>query len=96
MATILGFCKRNEVERKAGTGSIKLTSVTARHPSDGRNIPIIVAENLISGCRLGVPGFNEGDAEVANANNIEILYDKAPYQGPKITTYRLRDWLVSR
>ncbi len=88
----------------------KFTGKYAISPVDGRNLPIwetnYVAAGYGTGVVMGVPAYDERDAEFANKYGIdtisnslnddlwEIIEDKK--WGNKYTNYHLRDWLVSR
>lgn len=88
----------------------KFTGKYAITPTDGREIPIwetnYVAENYGTGVVMGVPAYDERDAEFASKYGIDILKNDLNEKlwqtieekgwGVKHTNYHLRDWLVSR
>ena len=88
----------------------KFTGKYAISPTDGREIPIwetnYVAENYGTGVVMGVPAYDERDAEFATKYGIDILNKplnndlwqeiESKNWGIKHTNYHLRDWLVSR
>jgi leucyl-tRNA synthetase len=88
----------------------KFTGKYAVSPTDDREIPIwetnYVAANYGTGVVMGVPAYDERDAEFATKYGIDILnkplnndlwqeIEKNKW-GIKHTSYHLRDWLVSR
>jgi leucyl-tRNA synthetase len=88
----------------------KFTGKYAVSPTDGREIPIwetnYVAENYGTGVVMGVPAYDERDADFAIKYSIDTLNKplnndlwqeiEVKKWGVKYTNYHLRDWLVSR
>ena len=96
--------KKSEIERqenKEKTGVF--TGSYAINPATKEKIPIYVADYVLSGYGTGaimaVPAYDERDQEFAEKFNLPIvkaeLIDRDLYGTPK-TTYRMRDWLISR
>jgi leucyl-tRNA synthetase len=81
-----------------------------RHPVDGRTLPVWAADYVLpgygTGAVMGVPAHDERDAAFANVHGIPTgtgaldpgALDAlvAVGRGEPATSYRLRDWLVSR
>ncbi|MBR3257142.1 leucine--tRNA ligase [Candidatus Saccharibacteria bacterium] len=96
--------KKSEIERqenKEKTGVF--TGSYAINPATGEKIPIWVADYILSGYGTGaimaVPAGDERDREFAEKFNLEIReIEKTPEKpfGKEKTTYRMRDWLISR
>ncbi|MBQ6313773.1 leucine--tRNA ligase [Candidatus Saccharibacteria bacterium] len=96
--------KKSEIERqenKEKTGVF--TGSFAINPATKEKIPIYVADYVLSGYGTGaimaVPAYDERDREFAEKFNLPIieaeLCDFGQFGTPK-TTYRMRDWLISR
>ncbi len=96
--------KKSEIERqenKEKTGVF--TGSYAINPATKERIPIWVADYVLSGYGTGaimaVPAMDDRDREFAARFNLPIveteLVDRDLYGTPK-TTYRMRDWLISR
>lgn len=96
--------KKSEVERqenKEKTGVF--TGSYAINPATKEKIPIWVADYVLSGYGTGaimaVPAMDERDHEFAEKFDLPIveteLVDRDLYGTPK-TTYKMRDWLISR
>jgi len=88
----------------------KFTGRYAISPVDGRELPIwetnYVAAGYGTGVVMGVPAYDERDAEFAIKYSIDVLNNSLNNDlwktieekkwGNKFTSYHLRDWLVSR
>lgn len=96
--------KKSEIERqenKEKTGVF--TGSYAINPATKEKIPIYVADYVLSGYGTGaimaVPAYDERDREFAEKFNLPVveaeLCDFGQFGTPK-TTYRMRDWLISR
>jgi len=96
--------KKSEIERqenKEKTGVF--TGSYAINPATKEKIPIYVADYVLAGYGTGaimaVPAYDERDREFAEKFNLPIveaeLCDRDLFGTPK-TTYRMRDWLISR
>ncbi|MBQ3474417.1 leucine--tRNA ligase [Candidatus Saccharibacteria bacterium] len=96
--------KKSEIERqenKEKTGVF--TGTYAINPATKEKIPIYVADYVLSGYGTGaimaVPAYDERDREFAEKFDLPIveaeLCDFDQFGTPK-TTYRMRDWLISR
>lgn len=96
--------KKSEVERqenKEKTGVF--TGAYAINPATKEKIPIWVADYVLAGYGTGaimaVPAMDERDHEFAEKFDLPIveteLVDRDLYGTPK-TTYKMRDWLISR
>ena len=96
--------KKSEVERqenKEKTGVF--TGSYAVNPATKEKIPIWVADYVLAGygtgAIMGVPAMDERDREFAEKMNLPVveveLVDFGQYGTPK-TTYKMRDWLISR
>ena len=96
--------KKSEIERqenKEKTGVF--TGSYAINPATKEKIPIWVADYVLAGYGTGaimaVPDMDERDHEFAEAMDLPIikteLCDRDLFGTPK-TTYRMRDWLISR
>ena len=96
--------KKSEIERqenKDKTGVFTGTYVV--NPATNEQIPVYVADYVLAGYGTGaimaVPDLDERDHAFAEAMNLPIitteLVDRDLYGTPK-TTYRMRDWLISR
>ena len=96
--------KKSEVERqenKEKTGVF--TGNYAINPATKEKIPIWVADYVLAGYGTGaimaVPAMDERDHEFAEKFDLPIveteLVDRDLYGTPK-TTYKMRDWLISR
>ena len=96
--------KKSEIERqenKEKTGVF--TGSYATNPATKEKIPIYVADYVLAGYGTGaimaVPAYDDRDREFAEKFNLPIveaeLIDRDLYGTPK-TTYRMRDWLISR
>ena len=96
--------KKSEIERqenKEKTGVF--TGSYAINPATKEKIPIWVADYVLigygTGAIMAVPAGDERDKEFAEKFNLPIVeitkVPKKPFGTPK-TTYRMRDWLISR
>ena len=96
--------KKSEIERqenKEKTGVF--TGSYAINPATKVKIPIYVADYVLAGYGTGaimaVPAYDDRDREFAEKFNLPIieaeLIDRDLYGTPK-TTYKMRDWLISR
>ena len=96
--------KKSEIERqenKEKTGVF--TGACAVNPATKEKIPIWVADYVLvgygTGAIMAVPAMDERDREFAEKFDLPIveteLVDRDLYGEPK-TTYRMRDWLISR
>ncbi|MBR2587188.1 leucine--tRNA ligase [Candidatus Saccharibacteria bacterium] len=96
--------KKSEIERqenKEKTGVF--TGSYATNPATKEKIPIWVADYVLMGYGTGaimaVPAGDERDREFAEKFNLPIVeitkVPETPFGTPK-TTYRMRDWLISR
>lgn len=96
--------KKSEIERqenKEKTGVF--TGSYALNPATKEKIPVYVADYVLAGYGTGaimaVPAYDERDREFAENFNLPIveaeLCDRDLFGTPK-TTYRMRDWLISR
>jgi len=98
--------ERERSENKEKTG-VKLEGVTAINPATKEEIPIYVADYVLSsygtGAVMAVPAHDERDLDFAKKFSVPIRKTKfaqwdeiAAMGGERATQYRLRDWLVSR
>ena len=96
--------KKSEIERqenKEKTGVF--TGSYAINPATKEKIPIYVADYVLAGYGTGaimaVPAYDDRDREFAEKFDLPIveaeLIDRDLYGTPK-TTYKMRDWLISR
>ncbi len=96
--------KKSEIERqenKEKTGVF--TGSYAINPATKEEIPIYVADYVLAGYGTGaimaVPAYDDRDREFAEKFDLPIieaeLCDRDLFGTPK-TTYRMRDWLISR
>lgn len=96
--------KKSEIERqenKEKTGVF--TGAYAINPATKEKIPIYVADYVLvgygTGAIMAVPAYDERDREFAEKFDLPIveaeLVERDLYGTPK-TTYRMRDWLISR
>lgn len=96
--------KKSEVERqenKEKTGVF--TGAYAINPATKEKIPIYAADYVLAGYGTGaimaVPAYDERDREFAEKFALPVveaeLCDRDLFGRPK-TTYRMRDWLISR
>ncbi len=96
--------KKSEIERqenKEKTGVF--TGSYAINPATKEKIPIYVSDYVLAGYGTGaimaVPAYDERDRAFAEKFNLPIveaeLIDRDLYGNPK-TTYKMRDWLISR
>jgi leucyl-tRNA synthetase len=96
--------KKSEIERqenKEKTGVF--TGSYAINPATKEKIPIWVADYVLigygTGAIMAVPAGDERDREFAEKFNLPVVeitqVPKKPFGTPK-TTYRMRDWLISR
>ena len=96
--------KKSEIDRqenKEKTGVF--TGSYAINPATKEKIPIYVADYVLAGYGTGaimaVPAYDERDREFAEKFDLPIveaeLIDRDLYGTPK-TTYKMRDWLISR
>ena len=107
-AAVEEYCKsaikKSEIERqenKEKTGIF--TGSYATNPATKEKIPIWVADYVLMGYGTGaimaVPAGDDRDREFAEKFNLPIVeitkVPEKPFGTPK-TTYRMRDWLISR
>ncbi|MBQ1528457.1 class I tRNA ligase family protein, partial [Candidatus Saccharibacteria bacterium] len=96
--------KKSEIERqenKEKTGVF--TGSYAINPATKEKIPVYVADYVLAGYGTGaimaVPAYDDRDREFAEKFDLPIveaeLIDRDLYGAPK-TTYKMRDWLISR
>ncbi|MDO4611717.1 MAG: leucine--tRNA ligase [Candidatus Saccharibacteria bacterium] len=96
--------KKSEIERqenKEKTGVF--TGSYAENPATKEKIPVYVADYVLAGYGTGaimaVPAYDDRDREFAEKFDLPVveaeLIDRDLYGTPK-TTYRMRDWLISR
>ena len=96
--------KKSEIERqenKEKTGVF--TGSYAINPATKEKIPVYVADYVLAGYGTGaimaVPAYDDRDREFAEKFDLPIveaeLIDRDLYGTPK-TTYKMRDWLISR
>ena len=96
--------KKSEIERqenKEKTGVF--TGAYAINPATKEKIPIYVADYVLAGYGTGaimaVPAYDERDKEFAEKFDLPVveaeLCDRDLFGTPK-TTYKMRDWLISR
>ena len=96
--------KKSEIERqenKEKTGVF--TGSYAINPATKEKIPVYVADYVLAGYGTGaimaVPAYDDRDREFAEKFDLPIveaeLIDRDAYGTPK-TTYKMRDWLISR
>ncbi|MBR2709986.1 leucine--tRNA ligase [Candidatus Saccharibacteria bacterium] len=96
--------RKSEVERqenKEKTGVF--TGANAINPATGEEIPVYVADYVLggygTGAIMGVPAMDDRDKEFAEKMHLPIveteLVDFGQYGTPR-TTYKMRDWLISR
>ena len=96
--------KKSEIERqenKEKTGVF--TGSYAINPATKERIPVYVADYVLAGYGTGaimaVPAHDDRDHEFAEKFNLPIVdaefVDRDMYGTPK-TTYKMRDWLISR
>jgi len=98
------FGIKSETERENKEKLGVDTGLKVKNPANGEMIPVWVV-NYVSadygtGAIMGVPADDERDEEFAKKFNLPILkdYKKAGFEdfGTKKTTFKLRDWVVSR
>lgn len=99
--------KKTEIERttegKEKSG-VELKGIKAINPATKEEIPIFVADYVLSGYGTGaimaVPADDKRDQEFAEKFNLPIIKDYTPAGfedfGKKVVKYKLRDWGVSR
>ena len=107
-AEVEAYCKqaikKSEIERqenKEKTGVF--TGAYATNPATKEQIPIWVADYVLMGYGTGaimaVPAGDDRDRQFAEKFNLPIVeitkVPEKPFGTPK-TTYRMRDWLISR
>lgn len=107
---ILQTKKKSELDRqqsKEKTG-VELKGIKAINPANGEEVPIWIADYVLAGYGTGavmaVPQHDERDNEFAKVYDLPIvdrpLVDKfeitKKVNGRLISTYRLRDWGISR
>ena len=107
-AAVESYCKsaikKSEIERqenKEKTGIF--TGSYAVNPATKEKIPIWVADYVLmsygTGAIMAVPAGDDRDREFAEKFNLPIVeitqVPEKPFGTPK-TTYRMRDWLISR
>ncbi len=96
--------KKSEIERQENKDKTGVfTGSYAINPATKAKIPIWVADYVLSGYGTGaimaVPAMDDRDREFAETFSLPIveteLCDRDKFGTPK-TTYRMRDWLISR
>lgn len=119
--------KKSEIARQAGkekTG-VQLEGVAAINPATKEEIPVFIADYVLSGYGTGavmaVPGHDERDREFAEVYTLpvrevvaenDVLINSGEFDGQNLedakrnitnsvggrvkTTYKFRDWLISR
>ena len=96
--------KKSEIERQENKDKTGVfTGSYAINPATKTEIPIWVADYVLAsygtGAIMAVPAMDDRDREFAERFNLPIveteLVDRDLYGTPK-TTYRMRDWLISR
>ncbi len=96
--------KKSEIERQENKDKTGVfTGAYVINPATKEKIPVYVADYVLSGYGTGavmaVPAYDERDRDFATAFDLPIieaeLIDRDAYGTPK-TTYRMRDWLISR
>lgn len=102
--------KKSELDRqqsKEKTG-VELKGITAINPANGDVVPVWIADYVLAGYGTGavmaVPQHDERDNEFAQVYSLPIidrpLVDKVEITkkvgGKMVSTYRLRDWGISR
>ena len=96
--------KKSEIERQENKDKTGVfTGAYAINPATKEKIPIWVADYVLAGYGTGaimaVPAYDERDREFAEKFDLPVveaeLVDRDLYGTPK-TTYRMRDWLISR
>ncbi len=97
---------KNDIDRSAQKSGVKLEGVTAINPGTKEEIPVYIADYVLAhygtGAIMAVPAHDERDYEFAKKYNLPIKYVIAKKKitecihGKMKTTYRLRDWLLSR
>ncbi|WKZ26718.1 MAG: class I tRNA ligase family protein [Candidatus Paceibacterota bacterium] len=99
--------KKTEIERTAEgkeKSGVELKGIKAINPATKEEIPIFVADYVLSGYGTGaimaVPADDKRDQEFAEKFNLPIIKDYTPAGfedfGKKVVKYKLRDWGVSR
>ncbi len=96
--------RKSEIERQENKDKTGVfTGSYALNPATKEKIPIYVADYVLAGYGTGaimaVPAYDERDREFAEKFDLPIieaeLCDRDLFGTPK-TTYRMRDWLISR
>ena len=96
--------KKSEIERQENKDKTGVfTGAYAINPATKEQIPIWVADYVLAGYGTGaimaVPAMDERDRAFAEAHDLPIveaeLCDFEQFGAPR-TTYRMRDWLISR
>lgn len=102
--------KKSELDRqqsKEKTG-VELKGIKAINPANGESVPVWIADYVLAGYGTGavmaVPAHDERDREFATVYNLPIIdrpfVDKEAITkevgGTLVSTYRLRDWGISR
>ncbi len=90
-------------EQKEKTG-VELKGIKAINPATKKEIPVFVADYVLTGYGTGaimaVPADDERDRAFAEKFNLPIItdYQKAGFEdfGKKTVQYKLRDWVFSR
>ncbi|HEY0980163.1 MAG TPA: class I tRNA ligase family protein [Candidatus Paceibacterota bacterium] len=110
LAYIADTKKKSELDRqqsKEKTG-VQLKGVMAKNPANGEAVPVWIADYVLAGygtgAVMGVPEHDERDREFATKYNLPIvdqpLVDAKEITetvgGKMVSTYRLRDWGISR
>lgn len=102
--------KKSELDRqqsKEKTG-VEIKGIKAINPANGEEVPVWIADYVLvgygTGAVMAVPAHDERDAEFASVYNLPVI-DEPFVDGEEITkkiggrlvsTYRLRDWGISR
>ena len=95
---------KSEIERQENKDKTGVfTGAFAINPATKEKIPIYVADYVLAGYGTGaimaVPSMDERDKEFAEAHDLPIveteLCEFGQFGTPK-TTYKMRDWLISR
>ncbi|MBQ9018382.1 leucine--tRNA ligase [Candidatus Saccharibacteria bacterium] len=96
--------KKSEIERQENKDKTGVfTGTFVENPATKEKIPVWVADYVLAGYGTGaimaVPAMDERDRAFAEVHNLPIveteLVDRDLYGTPK-TTYKMRDWLISR
>ena len=98
-ATLKSEIERQENKEKTGV----FTGAMAINPATGEEIPVWVADYVLAGYGTGaimaVPAMDERDREFAEKFDLPIVETELVewgLYGEEKTTYKMRDWLISR